>query len=123
MKKEATPDLWAKMVKHMDLIDGASVAKSFPLLLALNGAEKPLTTSEVSERIAKNSSGGLFIIPSTARSALEVLKAHGLVEGQDEANEGKGAKKKPVARTLYSITPKGRRLVKAWAGFLANAED
>jgi hypothetical protein len=121
MKKES--DIWASMTKNMDLIEGASVAKSFPLLLVLNGATEPLTTSEVSERIAKNSAGGLFIIPSTARSALEVLRSHELVEGKDEVNEGKGAKKKPIARTTYSITAKGRKLVKAWSGFLAGAED
>jgi DNA-binding PadR family transcriptional regulator len=117
MKKDSLADVWDSLVKNRDLVRGAEIAQSFPILLVLNGAEKPLTTSEVSQRIAGQSKGAVFLIPSTARSALEVLRNADLVEGKDEAN--KGNERKPIARTLYSISPKGKKLVKAWVGFLS----
>jgi DNA-binding PadR family transcriptional regulator len=122
MKQDQFTDVWSALVKSKELVEDASVANSFPILLVLNGAERPLTTTDVSERISSGSKGSWFLLASTARSSLEVLEKHELVTSQNIENKGKGAKRKPTLKSLYAISPKGRRLVKHWVKFLS-AED
>jgi hypothetical protein len=45
------------------------------------------------------------------------LRKSGYVEGKDIPNIKRNHK--PIRMTLYTITPKGRKLLKGWIGFLS----
>ena len=91
------------------MIQGAQLSNSFILLMVLNEAEEPLTTTQISELISKRSKGEIYKISATLRDALEHrLKREGYVSGIDQDN-----------KTLYSITTNGQKLLKGWIGFLS----
>jgi hypothetical protein len=101
--------LWISIAKNYEMIQGAHIANSFILLLALSNATQPLSTTQISEIISKKSRGEIFKLSATLKDSLEYrLKRDGYVEGVD-------VKKK----SIYSITPKGRKLLKGWIAFLS----
>ena len=62
--------------------------------------------------------GKIYKISATLKDSLEHrLKREGYVEGVDIRTQ-KGLRK-PVKMSLYSITPKGRKLLKGWVSFLS----
>ncbi len=83
------------------MIQGAQLSNSFILLMVPNEAKEPLTTIQISELISKRSKGEIYKISATLRNSLEHrLKREGYVEVN---NKG-----------LYSITPKGKKLLRGW---------
>jgi Domain of unknown function (DUF4364) len=101
--------LWISIAKNYEMIQGAHITNSFILLLALSKAREPLSTTQISEIISKKSRGEIFKLSATLKDSLEYrLKRDGYVEGVD-------IKKK----SIYSITPKGRKLLKGWIAFLS----
>jgi DNA-binding PadR family transcriptional regulator len=100
--------IWDSVVTNYEMIQGAQFSNSFIILLALSEANEPLTTTQISEIITKQSSGNIYKISSTLKDSLEHrLKREGYVQGAD--NERK---------SLYSITPKGIKLLAGWISFL-----
>ena len=109
--------LWESVSKNYEFIEGAHMSNSFIILMALSESKEPLSTTQISEKIAFNSKGKIFKISGTFKDSLELrLKKAGYVTGVDVAQEGK---KKPLRRSLYSITPKGLKLLKSWLAFLS----
>jgi len=91
------------------LIEGAQLSNSFVILMILDGAEDPLTSSDISKFISYYSSGRIYKPASTLKDSLENrLKRKGYVEGivMDK-------------RTFYRITIKGKKLLKGWISFLS----
>jgi DNA-binding PadR family transcriptional regulator len=119
--KESIPDIqkiWDSIAKNYDMIQGAQLSNSFIMLMALSTADKPLNTTEISEIIALHTKGKIYKISATLKDSLEHrLKREGYVEGVDVPAQ-KGLRK-PVKMSLYSITPKGRKLLKGWVSFLS----
>ena len=104
----STSKLWSSIVKNYEMIQGAQLSNSFILLMVLNEAKEPLTTTQISELISKRSKGEIYKISATLRDSLEHrLKREGYVEGIEVKNRG-----------LYSITPKGQKLLRGWVAFL-----
>jgi DNA-binding PadR family transcriptional regulator len=61
--------------------------------------------------------GQLFKVSGALKDSLENrLRKGGYVDGTDIPN--KKIDRKPIRMTLYSITPKGQKLLKGWLGFL-----
>ena len=114
-KKEQTKEVststsktWSSIVKNYEMIQGAQLSNSFILLMVLNEAKEPLTTTQISELISKRSRDEIYKISATLRDSLEHrLKREGYVEGVEVNNKG-----------LYSITPKGQKLLRGWVAFL-----
>jgi hypothetical protein len=105
----STSKVWSSIVKNYEMIQGAQLSNSFILLMVLNEAKEPLTTTQISELISKRSRGEIYKISATLRDSLEHrLKREGYVEGIEVNNKG-----------LYSITPKGQKLLRGWIAFLA----
>jgi hypothetical protein len=101
--------LWSSIAKNYEMIQGAQIANSFILLTVLSNATEPSSTTQISEIISKKSRGEIFKLSSTLKDSLEYrLKRDGYVEGIDMKN-----------KSLYSITPKGRKLLKGWIAFLS----
>jgi predicted transcriptional regulator len=101
--------IWENVSKNYEMIEGAQLSNSFILLMALSNAKKPLNTTQISELISFYSKGRIYKISATLKDALEHrLKRKGYVEGIDEKN-----------RSLYSITPKGKKLLKGWIAFIS----
>jgi hypothetical protein len=104
----STSKLWSSIVKNYEMIQGAQLSNSFILLMVLNESKEPLTTTQISELISKRSKGEIYKISATLRDSLEHrLKREGYVEGVEMNNKG-----------LYSITPKGQKLLCGWIAFL-----
>jgi hypothetical protein len=102
--------VWSLIAKNYEMIQGAHIANSFILLLTLSKATEPLSTTQISEIISKKSRGEIFKLSATLKDSLEYrLKRDGYVEGPD-------IKKK----SIYSITPKGRKLLKGWIAFVSS---
>ena len=100
------------------MIEGAQFSNSFIILMALNESNKPLNSTEISEIIALKTSGKIFKVSATLKDSLEHrLKRGGYVDITDIPSQ-KGTIK-PVKKSLYSITPKGRNLLKGWISFLS----
>lgn len=100
--------IWDSIVTNYEMIQGAQFSNSFIILLALSEANEPLTTTQISEIITKQSNGNIYKVSSTLKDSLEHgLKREGYVQGID--NERK---------SLYSITPKGIKLLAGWTSFL-----
>ncbi len=100
--------IWDSIVTNYEMIQGAQYSNSFIVLLALSEANEPLTTTQISEIITKQSNGNIYKISSTLKDSLEHrLKREGYVQGVD--NERK---------SRYSITPKGIKLLAGWISFL-----
>ena len=108
-KEISVSKLWNAIVKDYEMIQGAQLSNSFILLMILNEAKEPLTTTQISELISKRSKGQIYKISATLRDSLEHrLKREGYVEGIEMNNRG-----------LYSITPKGQKLLQGWIAFLS----
>jgi hypothetical protein len=56
----STSKLWSSIVKNYEMIQGAQLSNSFILLMVLNEAKEPLTTTQISELISKRSKGERF---------------------------------------------------------------
>jgi DNA-binding PadR family transcriptional regulator len=91
------------------MVVGAQLSNSFIILMALNESKEPLNTTQISQIIALNTGGQIYKISATLKDSLEHrLKREGYVESTDLPN-----------KSLYSITPKGRKLLKGWISFLS----
>jgi DNA-binding PadR family transcriptional regulator len=62
--------------------------------------------------------GKIYKISATLKDSLEhALKREGYVEGVDVPTQK--ALRKPVKKSLYSIKPKGKKLLEGWIAFLS----
>ena len=94
------------------------MSNSFIILTALNRVNKPLNTIQISEIIVLHTKGRIYKISATLKDSLEHrLKREGYVEGFDVPTQQ--GSRKAVKMSLYSITPKGRNLLKGWISFLS----
>ena len=85
--------------------------------MAFNESKEPLSTTQISEKIAIYSKGQLFKVSGALKDSLENrLRKDGYVDGIDIPNEK--TDRMPVRMTLYWITPKGQKLLKGWLAFL-----
>jgi DNA-binding PadR family transcriptional regulator len=117
-ENERLNDIWERITKNYEYIEGAQISNSFIILLVLNESKEPLTTTQISEKIALNSKGKIFKISGTFKDSLELrLKKAGYVEGFDIRTNK--SDKKPIRKSLYSITSKGRRLLNCWMAFVS----
>jgi DNA-binding PadR family transcriptional regulator len=116
-ENESLNNIWDRITKNYEYIEGAQISNSFVILLVLNESKEPLTTTQISEKIALNSKGKIFKISGTFKDSLELrLKKDGYVNGFDIPTQ---SDKKPIRRSLYSITPKGKRLLNCWIAFIS----
>jgi hypothetical protein len=70
------------------------------------------------EKIAVNSKGKILKVSGVLKDSLENrLRKAGYVDGTDIPNDK--TDRKPIRMTLYSITPKGKRLLNCWLTFLS----
>lgn len=110
-------DIWKSITHNYEIIQGAQLSNSFIILMALYESEKPLNSTEISEIISSKTSGKIYKVSAALKDSLEHrLKRAGYVESIDIP--AKKGKIKPIKMSLYSITPKGRRLLKGWISFL-----
>ena len=110
--------IWDSIAKNYDMIQGAQLSNSFITLMALSEANEPLNTTQISEIISLHTKGQIYKISATLKDSLEHrLKREGYVEGIDVPTQQ--GSRKPVKRSLYSITPKGRKLIEGWIAFLS----
>jgi DNA-binding PadR family transcriptional regulator len=85
--------------------------------MTLNWSKEPLSTTQISEIIASQSKGKIFKVSGALKDSLENrLRKNGYVAGNDIPNVKRDHK--PVRMTLYTITPKGRKLLRGWISFL-----
>jgi DNA-binding PadR family transcriptional regulator len=111
-------EIWNSISQHYEMIQGAQLSNSFIILMALYESEKPLNSTEISEIIASKTSGRIYKVSAALKDSLEHrLKRSGYVESIDIPTK-KGTLK-PIKKSLYSITPKGRDLLKGWISFLS----
>ena len=110
--------IWESIAKNYDMIQGAQLSNSFITLMALSEANKPLNTTQISEIISLHTKGEIYKISATLKDSLEHrLKREGYVEAIDVPTQ-RGSQK-PVKMSLYSITPKGKKLLQGWISFLS----
>jgi DNA-binding PadR family transcriptional regulator len=77
--------------------------------MALAEANESLSTTQISEIISRMSKVQIFKFSATLKDSLKYrLKRDGYVESLNLQN-----------KTLYSITPKGKILLKGWIAFLS----
>ena len=101
--------IWNAIGKNYEMIQGAQISNSFILLMVLNEATQPLSTTKISELISKRSKGQIYKISATVRDSLQYrLKREGYVEGVEVKD-----------KSLYSITQKGKKLLEGWIAFLS----
>ena len=106
--KGASQEIWNSISKNFESIEGAQLSNSFIILMALEEEEEPLSSTQISELIAKKTGGRIFKVSATLKDSLEHrLKREGYVEGEEIKN-----------KSIYSITPKGKKLLKGWISFL-----
>lgn len=102
--------IWKSISNNYDLIEGAQLSNSFIILMILDQAEEPLTSSDISKTLSYNSLGRIYKPASTLKDSLENrLKREGYVEGIVENNN----------KTYYKITSKGKKLLRGWISFLS----
>jgi hypothetical protein len=100
---------WDSIATNYEWISLAHLSNSFIILMALDEIKKPVTSGEISEFIALRSKGRLYKVSATIKDSLDNrLKREGLVEDRSM---------KKVAH--YTITPKGRKLLRGWISFLS----
>jgi DNA-binding PadR family transcriptional regulator len=110
--------IWRNIAKYYEFIDGAQISNSFIVLMVLYKSEGPLSSTQISERISSNTNGKLFKVSGVLKDTLEKrLRKLGYVQGEDILNTN--PQRKQIKMTLYSITPKGKKLLKGWISFLA----
>ena len=108
-KESFDTKIWNAIVKNYEMIQGAQISNSFILLMVLNEATQPLSTTRISEMVSKRSKGQIYKISATVRDSLQYrLKREGYVEGVEVKD-----------KSLYSITPKGKKLLEGWIAFLS----
>jgi DNA-binding PadR family transcriptional regulator len=91
------------------MVKGAQLSNSFTILMALSESKELLNTTQISQKISLNTGGQIYRISATLKDSLEHrLKREGYVESTDLPN-----------KSLYSITPKGKKLLKGWIAFLS----
>jgi DNA-binding PadR family transcriptional regulator len=111
-------EVWRSIFQNYEMIQGAQFSNSFIILMALNESESPLNSTEISEIISSKTSGKIYKVSAALKDSLEHrLKRAGYVESIDIP--AKKGKIKPIKKSLYSITPKGRSLLKGWISFLS----
>jgi DNA-binding PadR family transcriptional regulator len=111
-------EIWNLISQNYEMIKGAQLSNSFIILMALYESEKPLNSTEISEIIASKTSGRIYKVSAALKDSLEHrLKREGYVESTDIS--AKKGTIKPIKKSLYSISPKGRDLLKGWISFLA----
>src|SRR5215211_4328393 len=116
IEKISSDDVWESIAENYEFIEGAQMSNSFIILMALSQSKESLSTTQISEKIAINSKGKLFKVSGALKDSLENrLRRAGYVAGVDLPQEGK---KKPIKKTLYSITPMGQKILKGWLAFL-----
>jgi DNA-binding PadR family transcriptional regulator len=115
--KDSSGELWDLIVDNIQWISYANLSNSFIILQVLNEAEKPLSANEVSEKIASNTQGRIYKVSATIRDALEHrLMREKLVDGNEEEIQTADGRK---LKTLhFSITAKGKELLKGWTAFI-----
>jgi uncharacterized protein with beta-barrel porin domain len=102
LDKKETDDIWEKIAKNYQFIQGAQISNSFIILMVLSESKEPLTATQISEMIAVNSKGKLFKVSGALKDSLENrLRRAGYVAGSDLPQEGKG-----------------RKLLKGWLAFI-----
>lgn len=101
--------IWNSIAKNYEIIQGAQLSNSFIILMALEECKnEPLNTTQNSEIIAMRTKGQLYKVSATLKDALEHrLKREGYVESIELKN-----------KSLYTITSKGKKLLKGWISFL-----
>ncbi len=101
--------IWESIAQNYEMIQGAQLSNSFIILMALEESNgEPLNTTQISEIIAVRTKGQIYKISATLKDALEHrLKREGYVEGIEVKN-----------KILYTITPKGKKLLNGWVSFL-----
>ena len=52
-QESSNAKLWNEIVKNYEMIQGAQLSNSFILLMVLNEAKQPLTTTQISKLISK----------------------------------------------------------------------
>ena len=110
-------DIWKSISHNYEMIQGAQLSNSFIILMALYESEKPLNSTEISEIISSKTSGKIYKVSAALKDSLEHrLKRAGYVASIDIP--AKKGKMKPIKKSLYSITPKGIKLLKGWISFL-----
>lgn len=101
--------VWESIAKNYEMVEGAQLSNSFIILMVLNESKEPFNTTQISQIIALNSAGQIYKISATLKDSLEHrLKREGYVESSDLPN-----------KSLYSITPKGKKLLRGWIAFLS----
>ena len=122
IEKDFTKDeIWNSISQNYEMIQGAQLSNSFIILMALYESEIPLNSTEISEIIASKTSGRVYKVSAALKDSLEHrLKRSGYVESIDIP--AKKGTMKPIKKSLYSITPKGRNLLKGWISFLSAYE-
>jgi hypothetical protein len=110
-------NIWKNITEFYDFIEGAQISNSFIVLKVLDESENALSTTQISEKISSNTNGKLFKVSGLLKDTLEKrLRKLGYVQGEDIPNIN--PRKKQTRMTLYSITPKGKKLLKGWISFL-----
>lgn len=118
IEKINSDDLWESIAKNYEFIEGAQMSNSFIILMVLSESKEPLSTTQISEKISINSRGQLFKVSGALKDSLENrLRKAGYVDGTDIPNDK--TDRKPIRMTLYSVTPKGKRLLNCWLAFLS----
>lgn len=111
--------LWQSIASNYEFIEGAQLSNSFICLLALSESPEPMSTTQISEYIAKQTKGEVLKVSGTIKDSLERrLKKAGYVEGADIPTKKRD--KKSVRVSLYKITPKGKKLLDGWIAFLSS---
>jgi hypothetical protein len=118
IEKISSDDVWESIAKNYEFIEGAQMSNSFIILMTLSQSKESLSTTQISEKIAINSKGKLFKVSGALKDSLENrLRKAGYVNGSDIPNDK--TDRKPIRMTLYSITPKGQKLLRGWVAFLS----
>jgi DNA-binding PadR family transcriptional regulator len=113
----SSKNLWRNIAEFYEFIEGAQISNSFIVLKVLDESKDPISTTQISEKISSNTNGKLFKVSGLLKDTLEKrLRKLGYVQGEDIPNIN--PRKKQTKMTLYSITPKGKKLLKGWISFL-----
>lgn len=115
-------DVWMLLAKNYEYVEGAQISNSFVCLLALSESDKPLSSTDISKYVAKKTGGQIYKVSATIKESLENrLKNAGYVKGTDIPSKKMGKdSKRDVRSSLYTITPKGRKLLDGWLVFLSS---
>jgi predicted transcriptional regulator len=106
--EEIDQKIWDSISKNFETIEGAQLSNSFIILLALKEGKRPMSSTQISEVIAYKTKGQIYKVSATLKDSLEHrLKREGYVDSKEIKN-----------KSIYSITSKGKKLLKGWISFL-----